>query len=66
MFNNQIKQFEVSGMSYKHLTIKEREILMFLRAKGLSIRAVALRLGRNPSTISRELKRCAKGLAGDK
>ncbi|MPW02470.1 IS30 family transposase, partial [Lactobacillus fermentum] len=24
MFNNQIKQFEVSGMSYKHLTIKER------------------------------------------
>ena len=53
-------------MSYKHLTIKEREMLMFLRAKGLSIRAVALRLGRNPSTISRELKRCAKGLAGDK
>ncbi len=34
MFNDQIKQFEVSGMSYKHLTIKEREILMFLRAKG--------------------------------
>ncbi|MBE4710175.1 IS30 family transposase, partial [Limosilactobacillus fermentum] len=28
MFNDQIKQFEVSGMSYKHLTIKEREILM--------------------------------------
>ncbi|WP_251576614.1 helix-turn-helix domain-containing protein, partial [Limosilactobacillus sp. DSM 106037] len=27
-------------MSYKHLTIKEREMLMFLRAKGLSIRAV--------------------------
>ena len=46
-------------MSYKHLTIKEREILMFLLAKGLSIRAVTLRLGRNPSTISRELKRCA-------
>ena len=46
-------------MSYKHLTIKEREMLMFLRAKRLSIRAVALRLGRNPSTISRELKRCA-------
>ncbi len=59
MFNDQIKQFEVSGMSYKHLTIKEREILMFLRTKGLSIRAVALRLERNPSTISRELKRCA-------
>ncbi|GHN65196.1 hypothetical protein ME808_17670 [Lactobacillus delbrueckii] len=35
MFNDQIKQFEVSGMSYKHLTIKEREILIFLRAKGV-------------------------------
>ena len=37
MFNDQIKQFEVSGMSYKHLTIKEREMLILLRAKGLSI-----------------------------
>ena len=26
MFNDQIKQFEVSGMSYKHLTIKEHEM----------------------------------------
>ncbi|WP_160229446.1 helix-turn-helix domain-containing protein, partial [Limosilactobacillus fermentum] len=41
MFNDKIKQFEVSGRSYKHLAIKEREIIMFLRAKGLSIRAVA-------------------------
>ena len=37
MFNDQIKQFEVSGMSYKHLTIKEHEMLIFLRAKGLFI-----------------------------
>ena len=37
MFNDQIKQFKVSGMSYKHLTIKEREMLILLRAKGLSI-----------------------------
>lgn len=37
MFNDQIKQFEVSGISYKHLTIKEREMLILLRAKGLSI-----------------------------
>ena len=34
MFNDQIKQLEVSGMSYKHLTIKEREMLILLRAKG--------------------------------
>ena len=38
MFNDQIKQFEVSGMSYKHLTIKEHEMLILLRAKGLSIK----------------------------
>lgn len=46
-------------MSYIHLTIKEREMLMCLKVNGLSIRAIALRLGRNPSTISRELKRCS-------
>lgn len=46
-------------MSYIHLTIKEREMLMCLKVNGLSIRAIALRLGRSPSTISRELKRCS-------
>lgn len=46
-------------MSYIHLTIKEREMLMCWKANGLSIRAIALRLGRCPSTISRELKRCS-------
>ena len=46
-------------MSYIHLTIKEREMLMCLKVNGLSIRAITLRLGRSPSTISRELKRCS-------
>lgn len=46
-------------MSYKHLTINEREMLMYLRAKGLSMRGITLRLGRNVSTVSRELKRCS-------
>nr|WP_225431288.1 helix-turn-helix domain-containing protein [Limosilactobacillus reuteri] len=45
-------------MSYIHLTIKEREMLMCLKAKGLTIRAIALHMKRSPSTISRELKRC--------
>lgn len=45
-------------MSYKHLTIKDREMLLFLKAKGLTIRAIALHMHRSPSTISRELKRC--------
>ena len=46
-------------MSYIHLTIKEREMLMCLKAKGLTIRAIALHMKRSPSTISRELKRCS-------
>ena len=44
-------------MSYKHLSITEREMLMFYRAQGLSICKIAKLLGRNKSTLSRELKR---------
>ena len=46
-------------MSYKHLNITEREMLMFYRAQGLSICQIAKLLERNKSTIARELKRNA-------
>ena len=46
-------------MSYKHLSITEREMLMFYRAQGMSGYQIAKLLGRNKSTISRELKRNA-------
>lgn len=42
---------------YKHLTLYERENLLFLRAKGYSITAIAESMGRNKGTISRELHR---------
>lgn len=42
---------------YKHLTLSERESLMYFLAKGYSIRRIAKELGRSASTISRELKR---------
>jgi transposase, IS30 family len=42
---------------YTHLTIFERENILLLSDRGLSIRAVASELNRSPSTISRELKR---------
>lgn len=42
---------------YSHLTIEERECLMLSHEKGESIRQIAKKLGRSPSTISRELKR---------
>lgn len=42
---------------YKHLTRKERESLLYFLAKGYSISRIAKELGRNKSTISRELRR---------
>ena len=42
-----------------HLRLGEREQLATLKAEGLSLRAIAARLGRAASTISRELRRNA-------
>ena len=42
---------------YHHLSIDEREKLLVLRTEKKSLRAIAEELGRNVSTISRELKR---------
>jgi transposase, IS30 family len=42
-----------------HLELEEREQLAALKAEGLSLRAIAARLGRAASTVSRELRRNA-------
>lgn len=42
---------------YHHLPLLEREKLLFLRAKSCSISPIAATLGRDKSTISRELHR---------
>ena len=44
-------------MSYEHLSITERELIAIFRAKNFSMCKIAKLLGRNKSTISRELKR---------
>ena len=44
-------------MSYKYLNITEREKILSFKAMGLSLCQIAKILGRNKSTISRELKR---------
>ena len=44
-------------MGYTHLTIEERTSISFLMIKGASIRAIAAAIGRNPSTVKRELDR---------
>jgi transposase, IS30 family len=47
-----------------HLTLEERERLAASKAEGLSLRAIARRLGRAASTISRELRRNAPPKGG--
>lgn len=42
---------------YKHLSHTEREEIAVLKAEGKSMREIAVALGRNPGTISRELNR---------
>ena len=44
-------------MSYKHLSITERELIAIYRAGGKSLCQIAKLLGRDKSTISRELAR---------
>lgn len=44
-------------MSYVHLTTSERVKIETYLELGFSVRKIAGRLGRQPSTISRELKR---------
>jgi transposase, IS30 family len=47
--------------SERYLTFGEREEIALHRAAGLGVRAIARELGRDPATISRELKRgCLK------
>ena len=43
--------------NYHHLTLMEREMIMLWLSHGWSVTAIADYLGRNKSTISREIKR---------
>ena len=42
---------------YNHLTTHDRDLIALLLGKGVSIRDIARKLGRSPSTISEEVKR---------
>ena len=44
-------------MSYKHLALEERFLIQELFQDGCPLRKIAKQLGRNPSTVSREVKR---------
>jgi IS30 family transposase len=56
-----ISQAPLSG---RYLSFAEREEIAVLRAGGCGVREIARRLGRSPSTISRELRRNAATRSG--
>jgi IS30 family transposase len=45
--------------TYKHLSIEDRDKIAVLHGRGRSLRAIAAEIGRDVSTVSRELKRNA-------
>jgi IS30 family transposase len=50
--------------SGRYLSFAEREEIAILRARGCGVREIARRIGRSPSTISRELRRNAATRSG--
>lgn len=61
-FVEPLDRLGVREVSSRYLSQDERVEIADLRQSGLSVRAIADRLGRSPSTISRELRRnCSAG-----
>jgi len=56
--------FMLVPLSGRYLSFEEREETAVLRAQGAGVREIARRLGRSPSTISRELHRNAATRGG--
>ncbi len=56
--------FMVSPVAGRYLSFVEREEIALLKGQGLGVREIARRLGRDPSTISRELRRNAATRGG--
>jgi IS30 family transposase len=54
----------LAPLSGRYLSFAEREEIAILRARGCGVRQIARRLGRSPSTISRELRRNAATRGG--
>jgi IS30 family transposase len=54
----------LAPVSGRYLSFAEREEVAVLRARGAGVREIARRLGRSPSTISRELRRNAATRSG--
>lgn len=51
--------FDLAPLSGRYLSFREREGIALLRAQGAGVRQIAREIGRDPSTVSRELRRNA-------
>lgn len=51
--------FDLTPLSGRYLSFREREEIALLRAQGAGVRQIAREIGRDPSTVSRELRRNA-------
>lgn len=51
--------FDLTPLSGRYLSFREREEIALLKAQGAGVRQIARAIGRDPSTISRELRRNA-------
>jgi transposase len=56
--------FLVASLKGRYLSFAEREEIAMLKGQGLGVREIARQVGRDPSTISRELRRNAATRAG--
>jgi len=56
--------FDLDPLSGRYLSFPEREEIALLRAQGAGVRQIARTIGRDPSTISRELRRNAATRGG--
>ncbi|HET8777918.1 MAG TPA: IS30 family transposase [Candidatus Limnocylindria bacterium] len=54
----------LAPLSGRYLSFREREEIAILKSQGVGVREIARRLGRDPSTISRELRRNAATRGG--
>jgi DNA-binding CsgD family transcriptional regulator len=59
-----MRPFDPRPLSGRYLSFSEREEIALLRAQGKGVREIARIVGRNPGTISRELRRNAATRGG--
>ncbi|MEX2163034.1 MAG: IS30 family transposase [Sulfuricaulis sp.] len=59
-----IAPISLVGFSGRYLSFADREELALLKVQGLGVREIARRMGRSPSTVSRELRRNAATRGG--